>query len=105
MKEIILKIEDHLKKSLSKILYERDNGTTTIYPKIRPRSKFCEVTDGNRIEIDPIKYERKSCEIKTVLEIEGVILKDDKISLQVKIHEAMIREKVYEHFWVLDMEW
>ena len=54
--KIILKIEENLKKPLSKILYERDDGngghTTTIYPKIRDISE-------NESEIDPMVYEKK----------------------------------------------
>ena len=70
---------------------------------------FCEIIGGNREKIDPMKYERKNCEIKAVLEIEGILLKEDTeghtANLQVKIYEAMVREKVCEHVWILDMEW
>ena len=56
-------------------------------------------------EIDPMTYEGKHCEVKVALAIEGVILSGDKANLQVKIHEAMVREKVYEHVRLLDLEW
>ena len=105
LKEIILKCEEHLKTNLSKILYERDDGTTTIYPKIRDWSIFY---GEDNMEIDPMKYFRKSCEVKAVLEIEGIILKEDtegcKASLQVKIYEAKVYKKVYKHVRILDME-
>lgn len=102
LKEIIEKCEEHLKTSLSKILYERDDGTTTIYPKIRVYSVFY---DENNLQIDPMKYFRKSCVIKAVLEIQGILVKEDDYKLQVKIYEAMVRKKVYEHYKILDMEW
>ena len=58
--EIIEQCEKHLGKSLSKFLYRRDDGTVT---------KSYE--DGQ--EIDPMKYERKNCDLKAVLEIEGIV--------------------------------
>ena len=105
--KIILKIEEHLKKPLSKILYERDDGngghTTTIYPKIRDWSIFY---DENENEIDPMVYERKNCEVKAVLEIEGILLKEDgNASLQVRVYEAKVCKRRYEHVRILDMEW
>ena len=56
-------------------------------------------------EIDPMAYEGKHCEVKAALVIEGIILSDKKVNLQVKIHEAMVREKVYEHVRLLDLGW
>ena len=101
-KDVIGKCEEHLKKPLSKILYEREDGSCTVYAKIRDRSVFY---DEQGKEIDPIIYERKSCEVKAVLEIEGIILSEAKASLQVKIYEAMVRKRVYKHVRILDMEW
>ena len=46
-------------KPLSKILYERDDGTVTIYVKIRDRSVFYEVYEEGNLEIDPLKYVEK----------------------------------------------
>ena len=106
--KIILKIEEHLKKPLSKILYERDNGTeghtTTIYPKIRDWYIFY---DENENEIDPMVYERKNCKVKAVLEIEGILLKEDgNASLQIRrVYEAKVCKRRYEHVRILDMEW
>ena len=93
--------EKHLGKSLSKVLYRRDDGTVTVYPKFKKFTKFYE--DGE--EIDPMKYERKNCDVKAVLEIEGIVLNGEKANLQVKIYEAMVRKKVYEHVRLLDLEW
>ena len=50
-------------------------------------------------------YKRKHYEVKAALAIEDVILSGDKANLQVKIHEAMVQEKVYEHVRLLDLEW
>ena len=50
-------------------------------------------------------YEGKHCEVKAALSIEGIILSEKKLNLQVKIHEAMVREKVYEHMRLLNLEW
>ena len=59
---------------MSKVLYERDDGTVKIYPKIRDWSVFY---DENNNEIDPMDYFQKRCEVKCVLEIEGILLKED----------------------------
>ena len=50
-------------------------------------------------------YEGKHCEAKAVLAIEGIILNGEKANLQVKIHDANVREKVYEHVRLMDLEW
>ena len=50
-------------------------------------------------------HEGKHCEVKAALAIEGVILSEKKANLKVKIHEAMVREKVYEHVRLLDLDW
>ena len=57
-----------------------------------------------------MNFERVHCEIKCVLEIEGILLKDDEAKLQLKVYECMVRPKVYErsalqHVKILDMEW
>ena len=49
LKKIISHCEEHLKKPLSKILYERDDGTVTVYVKVRDRSVF--YAEGNEIDI------------------------------------------------------
>ena len=104
--EICSQCEKHLGSPLSKFFYRRNDGTVTIYAKLKMAkseilSKFCK--DGQ--EIDPITYEEKHCEVKAALAIEGVILSEKKASLQVKIHEAMVREKIYEHVGLLDLDW
>lgn len=101
---IIEQCEKHLGKSISKFLYRRDDDTVTIYAKLKMAkgeilTKFCK--DGK--EIGPMNYEGKHCELKAVLAIEGISLNGEK--LQVKIHDANVREKVYEHVWLVDMEW
>ena len=102
---IIENCEDHLKMNLSKILYERNDGSVTLYPKIRDFEEFRSVFyDEKGVEIDLMKFEGKRCELKAVLEIEGILVKeeeDSSASLQVKIYEAMLKEKVYEHERVL----
>ena len=108
LKTLIEKCEEHLGKSLSKILYEREDGSATIYPKIREYEEYKSVFYGeNGSEIDPMKFEGKHCEIKCVLEIEGIILseEEEKASLQLRIYEAMVRKKVYEHKKILNMKW
>ena len=106
LRNVIENCEDHLKTSLSKILYEREDGSVTIYPKIRDFEEYKSVFyDEKGVEIDPMELEGKRCEIKCVLEIEGIILSEDKSSLQVRIYEAMVRKKVYEHKKILDMKW
>lgn len=99
--DVIDLCEKHLGKPLSKVLYRRDDGTVTVYPKFKKHTKFYESGE----EIDPMKYERKNCDAKAVLEVEGIILNAEKANLQVKVYEAMAREKIYEHVRLLDMEW
>ena len=50
-------------------------------------------------------YEGEHCEVKAALAIESMIVGEKKVIVQVKIHEAMVREKVYEHVRLLDLEW
>lgn len=100
--DVIEQCEKHLGKSFSsKILYRRDDGTVTVYPKFKKHTKLYE--NGN--EIDLLKYERKDCDVRAVLEIKGIILNGEKANLQVKLYEALVREKVYEHVRLVDMEW
>ena len=103
---ILLQCQKHLGKSLSRTLYHRDDGIVTIYAKLKMTkgdilTKFYK--DGG--EIDPMTCEGKHCEAKTVLAIEGIILNGEKANLQVKIHGANVREKVYEYVRLLDLEW
>ena len=61
MKKIIKDREKHLKTSLSKILYERNDGSVTIYPKIRDFEEYRSVFyDEKGVEIDPMKFEKKN---------------------------------------------
>ena len=72
-----------------------------VYLKFKKHTKLYEGED----EIDPSKYDQKNCEVKAVLEIEDIILNGDKLNLQLKLYEALVREKVYEHARLVDMEW
>ena len=104
--EICSQCGKHLGSPLSKLLYRRDDGTVTVYAELKMAkgeifSKFYKDKD----EIDHMAYEGKHCEVKAALAIEGIILSEKKASLQVKIHEAMVWEKVYEHVGLLDLEW
>ena len=103
---ILSQCEKHLGKPPLKFLYRRDDGATTIYAKLKTAkgeilSKFYK----DKEEIDPMTYEGKHCEVKAALAIEGIILGDKKVNLQVKLHEAIVREKVYKHVRLLDLEW
>ena len=73
----------------------------TIYPKLKPSAKFYE-TDG---EIDVSKYEEKACDVKAVLEIGGILLNGDNVSLQLKVYEALVKGHVREHVRLVDMVW
>ena len=103
LEDVIDQCEKHLGKSLSsKVLYRMDGGDVIVYPKFKDHTKLYETEEG---EIDPSKYEKKKCDVKAVLEIGGIILNDDKLSLQFKLYEALVREKVHEHVRLVDMEW
>ena len=79
-----------------------DDGSVIAYPKFKDQTKLYEAEEG---EIDPSKYDGKNCKVKAFLEIGGVILNDDKLKLQFKLYEALVREEVYEHVRLVDMEW
>ena len=99
--EIIACCENHLGKPLSnKVLYKRDDGSVAISPKIQTITKFFE---GEK-KIDSMKYERKICDVKAVLAIEGIILNGEKANLQVKLYDALVYKKVRERVRLVDME-
>ena len=100
LKDIVKQCEDHLGSSLTKRVFY-GNDDKTIYPKLKPSTKFYE-TDG---EIDPLKYEDKICDVKAVLEIGGILLNGDDASLQLKVYEALVKEHVREHVRLVDMKW
>ena len=100
LKDIINQCEDHLGRLLTKRLFY-GNDDNTIYPKLKSSTKFYE-TDG---EIDILKYEDKCCDVKAVLEVGGILLNGDNVSLQVKVYEALVKEHVREHVRLVDMKW
>ena len=100
LKNIMKECEDHLDRPLTKKLFY-GNDENTIYPKLKPSVKFYE-TEG---EIDVFKYEDKMCDVKAVLEVGGILLNGDNISLQVKVYEALVKEHVREHVRLVDMVW
>ena len=91
LKDIVSQCESHLGRPLTKkLFYGKDDNT--IYPKLKTSTSFYEV-EG---EIDPMKYEEKHCDVKATLEINGILLNGDDVSLQVKVFDALIREHVRE---------
>ena len=92
LKNIVKECEGHLGHPLTKKLFYGDDENV-IYAKLKPYVKFYE-DDG---EVDVFKYEDKSCDVKAVLEVCGVLFNGDKIGLQVKVYEALVKEHVYEH--------
>ena len=100
LKDIVDQCESHLSRSLTKkLFYGKDD--TTIYPKLKPSTKFYETN----CEIDPLKYQDKHCEVKAVLEIGGILLNGDNVSLQLKVYEVLVKEHVREHVRLVDMKW
>ena len=100
---VLSQCESHLGKPVSKFLYRRDDGSVTAYVKLKTSkneilSKFYE----NGEEIDPLKYEGKSCDAKATLAIEGLVL-GNNVNLQVKVHDANVRPKTYEHVRLVDL--
>ena len=100
LKDIVKQCEDYLGRPLTKKLFY-GNDDNTIYPKLKPSTKFYEL-EG---EIDVSKYEDKVCDVKAVLEVGGILLNGDNASLQVKIYEALVKEHVREHVRLVDMRW
>ena len=104
---VLSQCERHLDKPVSKFSYRRDDGSTTAYVKFKTskgeiQTKFYE----NGKEIDPLSYEGKPCDVKATLAIEGLVV-GNNVNLQVKIHDANVRPKTYEHVHVrlVDLEW
>ena len=100
LKGIVRQCESHLGRPLTKRVFY-GNDDKTIYPKLKPSTKFYEVTG----EIDVSKYEEKVCDVKAVLEIGGILLNGDDASLQLKVYEALVKEHVREHVRLVDMKW
>ena len=100
LKDIVDQCESHLGRPLTKRVFY-GNDDKTIYPKLKPSTKFYEVTG----EIDVSKYEEKVCDVKAVLEIGGILLNGDDASLQLKVYEALVKEHVREHVRLVDMKW
>ena len=71
--EICPQCEKHLGKPLSKTLYRRDDGTITIYAKLKmAKGEILSKFYKDKEEIDPMTYEGEHCEVKAALAIEGV---------------------------------
>ena len=102
---VLSQCESHLGRPVSKFLYRRDDGSTTAYVKLKTSKgeilyKFYE----NGKEIDPLAYEDKPYDLKATLAIEGLAV-GNNVNLQVKIHDANVRPKTYEHVRLVDLEW
>ena len=100
LKNIVKECEDHLGRPLTKKLFYGDYGTM-IYPKLKLYVKFYD-SDG---EIDVFKYEDKICDVKAVLEVGGILLNGNNVSLQVKVYEALVKDHVRDHVRLVDMVW
>ena len=100
LKNIVKECEDHLGRPLTKKLFYSEYGNT-IYPKLKRYVKFYE----DDAEINPLKYDEKICDVKAVLEVGGILLNGDNVSLQVKVYEALVKEHVREHVRLIDMVW
>ena len=90
---IIKQCEDHLGRSLTKKVFYGNNDKVTIYPKLKESTRFYEITG----EVDVMDYEGKLCDVKATLEIGGMLLNGDNVSLQLKVYDALVREHVREH--------
>ena len=96
--EYILEVEEHLNVKFPSVFYGK--GENSIYPKIRENSVFY---DDDNATIDPFEqFERKMCEMRCVLELDGVIVKEGKYSLQIKVYEAKIYKR--KHVRILDLD-
>ena len=98
LKNIVKECKSHLGRPLTKRLFYGEYGNT-IYPKLKRYVKFYEDDD----EINPLKYDEKICDVKAVLEVGGILLNGDNLSLQVKVYEALIKEHVREHVRLVGM--
>ena len=100
LKNIVKECESHLGRPLTKKLFYGEYGNT-IYPKLKRYVKFYE--DGDKI--NPLKYDEKICDVKAVLEVGGILLNGENVSLQVKVYEALVKEHVRKHVRLIDMVW
>ena len=93
LKDIVSQCEDHSGRPLTKKVFYGNNDKVTIYPMLKESTKFYEVTS----EVDVTDYEDKHCDVKATLEIGGILLNGDNVSLQLKVYDALVREHVREH--------
>ena len=93
LKTIVSQCEDHLGRPLTKKVFYGNDDKVTIYPKLKDSTKFYEITG----EVDVMDYEGKLCDVKATLEIGGILLNGDNVSLQLKVYDALVREHVREH--------
>ena len=106
IEKVISKAEQHLGKSLSKALYRKEDGTATIYAKLeKSKSKILTKFYQGGKEVDPMIYEGEHCEVKAALLISGISIREEKVNLQVKVYEAVVKEKEYKRVRLLDMKW
>ena len=100
LENIVKECGAHLGRPLTKKLFYGDYGNM-IYPKLE---RFVKSYDADG-EIDVFKYEEKICDVKAVLEVGGILLNGDNVSLQVKVYEALVKDHVREHVKLVDMVW
>ena len=98
LQSILGQCEQHLGAPLRKKVFYKDN---TVYPKFKPHMKLYESTN----EVKASKYENRTCDVKAVLEVGGILLNGEKTSLQLKVYEALVKEHEYEHVRLISTEW
>ena len=87
---IISQCESHLGRPLSRFLFRRRDKYTTIYVKLR---SFSNLYEGG-VEIDPVRYVGKRCDVEGTLVVEGVFV-DNNVNLRVRIGDAELRQSKF----------
>ena len=95
---ILGQCELHLGAPLTKKVFYKDN---TVHPKFKPHTKLYEGAN----EVEASKYENRTCDVKAVLEVRGILLNGEKTSLQLKVYKALVKEHEYEHVRLIPTEW
>ena len=75
------------KLNYQKIFYGKNQDT--IYVKLATNATFF---DENDEEINPIKFENKRFNTNAVLKIELTAQSNDKNNIQIKLHDAVVKE-------------
>ena len=93
LKEIIQQCKQHVSEEgeFGNCLYERNNGTSTVYSKLgNYQGEFSTKLFESGVEVDPLKYLNARCNVRAAVGVESILV-GNSVSLQLKVYEAEIK--------------